>query len=89
MSKHRLQKSAQTWVLTNAPSWAPNNWYLGVHSGKMDLDLTKMGIFESWLVTGKDSRFETSASAWAVYQNPWDEILASIKTGDSTCKGGW
>lgn len=37
---------------------ASNSWYLRVHSVKMDLDLTKIGIFESWLVTGKDSIFQ-------------------------------
>lgn len=37
---------------------ASNSWYLRVCSNKMDLDWTKIGTFESWLVTGKDSIFQ-------------------------------
>lgn len=34
-------------------------WYLTVHSDK--IDFTKIGIFKSWLVTGKDSIFQVFA----------------------------
>lgn len=40
---------------------ASNSWNMRVHSEKMDLDLTRIGIFESWPETGKDSMFQIFA----------------------------
>lgn len=71
-------------------------WYLTVHSDKIDLGLTKTGIFKSWLVTGKDSIFQIFSwntckcmdCPWAsmgkiaaLHQNEWLHMQRRVKWG--------
>lgn len=72
------------------------SWHVSIYSDKIDFYLTKIGIFKSWLVTGKDSIFQIFALKKHMQVHGLSisicgkkKLLPSIQTNDSTCKEEW